>query len=67
MVTERREHSTAMFSDHVLGLNNTKFIYYIYCNILYRNTRADPKVRFPYLLKINSSIYFQTQIHNMKA
>jgi hypothetical protein len=31
------------------------------------NTRADRKVRFPYLLKINSNIYFQNQIHNMKA
>jgi hypothetical protein len=30
-------------------------------------TRADRKVRFPYLLKINSNIYFQNQIHNMKA
>jgi hypothetical protein len=31
------------------------------------NTRADRKVRFPYLLKINNNIYFQNQIHNMKA
>ena len=30
-------------------------------------TKADRKVRFPYLLKINSNIYFQNQIHNMKA
>ena len=30
-------------------------------------TKADRKVRFPYLLKINSDIYFQNQIHNMKA
>jgi hypothetical protein len=30
-------------------------------------TRANRKVRFPYLLKINSNIYFQNQIHNMKA
>ena len=30
-------------------------------------TGADRKVRFPYLLKINSNIYFQNQIHNMKA
>ena len=30
-------------------------------------TKADRKVRFPYLLKINSNIYFQNQIHNMKT
>jgi len=31
------------------------------------HTKADRKVRFPYLLKINSNIYFQNQIHTMKA
>jgi hypothetical protein len=31
------------------------------------DTRADREVRLPYLLKINSNIYFQNQIHNMKA
>jgi hypothetical protein len=45
---------------------------YSLCNVvIYRVTQiyyeADRKVRFPYLLKINSNIYFQNQIHNMKS
>ena len=31
MVTKRRKHSSAMYSEHVSGPNNTTLIYYIYC------------------------------------
>jgi len=43
------------------------YLTHIHFNCIYLNTKADRKVRFPYLLKINSNIYFQNQIHNMKA
>jgi hypothetical protein len=79
----RRQWNMKVGRRHQTFLNRAIYIYiYIHKKILHilfktvimatvwnhtYYTRADRKVRFPYLLKINSNIYFQNQIHNMKA